>query len=443
MKKTLSLIMSLVMILTLSSLPFSASANDEKIKLTEDMIDWGNTILFLPVREIDSIDNSVACDITINDGERNLISPEDYDVFAYVETSDGRMETVYPFEEPGKYIVQVVAFEDGDYEGTFEKEYSVFETRNNWGEQKVVDNHVFYVDEKGATSAEITSLNSDENGIIWLKEDSGDNSTWYGIDNPNGVFEEGSQFSVRWLDNESDKQDYEALAKKLDNSGDLGAKVCFFDVGVINPDGNQLGSLNGNRINFYVQLGEDWDDSEIRAYYISDGKDEEIGVEIKDDLGGNTGKRFAELKMQHFSPYVIYQKKKTTPAPQPPASQTPAVTENNTVTTVEKKSYTLSVKAKKPTVKYANLKKKSRKIARKNLLTVKNAKGTVTYSLASAKKGKKNVKKFFKINKKNGQLTIKKGLKKGTYKVRIKVSAAGNAEYKAASKTVTVTIKVN
>ena len=35
------------------------------------------------------------------------------------------------------------------------------------------------------------------------------------------------------------------------------------------------------------------------------------------------------------------------------------------------------------------------------------------------------------VNKKTGQITVKKGLKKGTYTVVLNVKAAGNAYYKA------------
>ncbi|MBR3149607.1 MAG: S8 family serine peptidase [Eubacterium sp.] len=100
-----------------------------------------------------------------------------------------------------------------------------------------------------------------------------------------------------------------------------------------------------------------------------------------------------------------------------------------------KKANTLKVKAKKPTVKYAKLRKKKQTIARKKALTVSNAKGTVSY-----KKTKGN--KSITVNKKNGKITVKKGLKKGSYKVKIKVTAAGNTEYKSASKTVTVTVRI-
>lgn len=107
-----------------------------------------------------------------------------------------------------------------------------------------------------------------------------------------------------------------------------------------------------------------------------------------------------------------------------------------------KKANTITVKAKKPTIKYSKLKKKNQTIAVKKAMTVSKAKGKVTYTLSSAKKGKKSFKKYFKVNSKTGKITVKKNLKKGTYKVKIKVKAAGNATYKAASKTITVTIKV-
>lgn len=55
---------------------------------------------------------------------------------------------------------------------------------------------------------------------------------------------------------------------------------------------------------------------------------------------------------------------------------------------------------------------------------------------------KAKFKKYFKVNAKNGNITVKKKIKKGTYKVKIKVTAAGNAGFKPGTKTVTVKIKV-
>ena len=60
--------------------------------------------------------------------------------------------------------------------------------------------------------------------------------------------------------------------------------------------------------------------------------------------------------------------------------------------------------------------------------------GTRTYTKAS---GNSKI----TVNKSTGKVTVKKGLKKGTYTVKVKVKAAGNEYYKASTKTVTFTIK--
>ena len=46
------------------------------------------------------------------------------------------------------------------------------------------------------------------------------------------------------------------------------------------------------------------------------------------------------------------------------------------------------------------------------------------------------------FDKKTGKVTVKKGLKKGTYPVKVKVTAAGNANYNKAAKTVTCKVVV-
>ena len=109
-----------------------------------------------------------------------------------------------------------------------------------------------------------------------------------------------------------------------------------------------------------------------------------------------------------------------------------------------KKVNTLSVKPKTATVKYNKLKKKTQKLAATKVIKfVNKGQGKLSYKLVSAKKGKKNFKKYIKVNSKTGKVTVKKGLKKGIYKVKIKVKAAGNAKYKASSwKTLTFKIKV-
>lgn len=103
---------------------------------------------------------------------------------------------------------------------------------------------------------------------------------------------------------------------------------------------------------------------------------------------------------------------------------------------ITKRVNTLAVKAKTAKVKYKKLKKKAQTLkVGKVIKTTKKGQGTITYAKAS---GSKKI----KINKKTGKVTVKKGLKKGTYKVKVKVEAAGNATYDQATKTVTFKIKI-
>ena len=105
----------------------------------------------------------------------------------------------------------------------------------------------------------------------------------------------------------------------------------------------------------------------------------------------------------------------------------------------------LTMKGKTATVKYKKLKKKAQTLAVKNVIKFeKNGQGKMTYTLSSAKKKGKNFKKSFKVNTNTGSVKIRKKLKKGTYKVTVKVKAAGNANYNASAlKTVVFKVKIN
>ena len=98
-----------------------------------------------------------------------------------------------------------------------------------------------------------------------------------------------------------------------------------------------------------------------------------------------------------------------------------------------KQAQKLTVNAVKKTLKVKNLKKKA---ASYKAVKVSGNKGKVSYSAKATGKSKKAL-KF-----KNGKITVKKGTKKGTYKMTVTVKAAATDEYKAASKKVTVSVKV-
>lgn len=95
----------------------------------------------------------------------------------------------------------------------------------------------------------------------------------------------------------------------------------------------------------------------------------------------------------------------------------------------------LYAKGRTATVKYSTLKKKNKTFTRSIVITIKDSKGKVTYRKLS---GNKKI----TVNKKTGKVLVKKGLKKGTYPVKIKVTAAGNSQYKPGSVNVTAKIIV-
>lgn len=92
--------------------------------------------------------------------------------------------------------------------------------------------------------------------------------------------------------------------------------------------------------------------------------------------------------------------------------------------TIGKALNTLKVKPMTKEIKFSTLKKKQQQVK----LTVSKNIGKVTYKTSS-----KN------IIVKNGKITIKKGTHKGIYTV--KVSAKGDANYRAGIKTIKIKVK--
>lgn len=94
----------------------------------------------------------------------------------------------------------------------------------------------------------------------------------------------------------------------------------------------------------------------------------------------------------------------------------------------------MSAKGKTVKVKYKTLKKKSLTVKKSAAFKVTGANGKVTFSRVSGPK---------KITvSKAGKIKIGKGLKKKTYKVKVKVKAAGDKNHEPLTRTVTVKIAV-
>lgn len=104
------------------------------------------------------------------------------------------------------------------------------------------------------------------------------------------------------------------------------------------------------------------------------------------------------------------------------------------IVTVKKGANPLVAKAKKASVKYSKVKSKNQVLTVSKVMSVSKAQGKVTYKKIS---GSKKI-----VIAKNGKVTIKKGLEKGTYKIKAKICAAGNANYNKKTKTIAFTIDV-
>lgn len=103
---------------------------------------------------------------------------------------------------------------------------------------------------------------------------------------------------------------------------------------------------------------------------------------------------------------------------------------------ISKGANPLKVKVKSFKIKGSKLKKKTKTVkVTKVMKTVTKGEGKVTYKKTS---GSKKI----TINKKTGKVTLKKGLKKGTYKIKVKVTAAGNTYFKPKTQKLTLKIRV-
>lgn len=108
--------------------------------------------------------------------------------------------------------------------------------------------------------------------------------------------------------------------------------------------------------------------------------------------------------------------------------------------TIAKAKNPITVTGKAATVKYSAVKTKAQALGVSKVATIAKAQGTKTYKVTKWTTAK--AKKYISVNAKTGKVTVRKGTPKGTYKFKLRVSAAGNANYKAGSKTVTVKIVV-
>ena len=94
----------------------------------------------------------------------------------------------------------------------------------------------------------------------------------------------------------------------------------------------------------------------------------------------------------------------------------------------------MTVKARTLSVKYKSVRKKARQFARARAFSVSGSKGKVTFRKLS---GNKKI-----AVASSGRVTVKKGLKKGTYRVKVRVRDSGTTGFLARTSVVSLKVKI-
>lgn len=190
-----------------------------------------------------------------------------------------------------------------------------------FGKQATFGDYTFYVNEKTGETSTILS----KNGTSLLREESHGTAAWYGFDNSEGALPEGSVVSVKWYGKE-DAGYSEKLEKATKGIQSLGIfaeddKVWVFELNAYKKVTDDNGAVNyekvsdfgGKTLKVYIELGDDWDISDVNAIYMGENNkvttwNKFLDTEIREING--VYKRFAVLNLKHFSDYAVYDEQK-------------------------------------------------------------------------------------------------------------------------------------
>lgn len=190
-----------------------------------------------------------------------------------------------------------------------------------FGKQTTFGDYTFYVNEKTGETSTILS----KNGTSLLREESHGTAAWYGFDNSEGALPEGSVVSVKWYGKE-DAGYSEKLEKATKGIQSLGIfaeddKVWVFELNAYKKVTDDNGAVNyekvsdfgGKTLKVYIELGDDWDISDVNAIYMGENNkvttwNKFLDTEIREING--VYKRFAVLNLKHFSDYAVYDEQK-------------------------------------------------------------------------------------------------------------------------------------
>ncbi len=178
------------------------------------------------------------------------------------------------------------------------------------------DDVVQYVTAAGRSSVSVSTANLNDNGILWLLEDSAGKSAWYGLDlsgdTPAFELDKGSRFYVQWLS--PTDEGYADVYAGLD--ANIRSKVkennnLIFLVGVEDYNGEKI--QPAQPVKLYVQYGNvggAWNQGKLKSLRIDlTGEDTELPVEtVKLTYpGADEPGDFGVITLDHFSPHILFE----------------------------------------------------------------------------------------------------------------------------------------
>ena len=188
-------------------------------------------------------------------------------------------------------------------------EVKVSVNTTTWGTEqpREDDGKTQYIDATGKTSIEVSSANLDENGILWLKEGSQGMYAWFGVDLSTGALptDQGLKLYVHWL--ESTSVEYDTYYAQLDDGQKTRIeheRPMIFLIGVEDPDGNRVELTEAIKV--YVQIGDDWDADDLRAYDITPDSDESIPIAHGTVDAPDGADTFGQLTLSSLSSYAMF-----------------------------------------------------------------------------------------------------------------------------------------
>ena len=165
----------------------------------------------------------------------------------------------------------------------------------------------YYVSDDGTAAASVVS-----NGITWVFGEDSDHRTgaWFGVDNSDGIFQLGSRFYVRWITKAGDPEEYEECLNRIDmeTMSKLKDGICFFEVGVESPDGNEYTVLP-QKVSLFVQLGSGFDKDNFTFLYLNADSDESVPTSFAYIQSPEGPGDFAEVDVTHFGGPLLFGQK--------------------------------------------------------------------------------------------------------------------------------------